>query len=75
MLRRKKAWEAIVKRQQPDPKSQFVVTMERDGTELSRRVVSAHDPQDAIEEAVADLTHALGVDPFDETVDFRAEKV
>jgi hypothetical protein len=65
----------IVKRQQSDARSQFVVTMERDGAELSRRVVSAYDPPDAIEEAVADLTRAHGVDLFDETVDFRAEKV
>ena len=64
-----------MKRQQLDPKYQFVVTMERDGTELSRRFVSAHNPHDAIEEVVVDLTTAHGVDPFDETVDFRAEKV
>jgi len=49
--------------------------MERDGTELSRRVVTAYDPQDAIEEAIPDLTRAHGVDLFDEAIDFRAEKV
>jgi hypothetical protein len=65
----------MVQRQQSDPRSQFVVTMERDGTELSRRVVTAYDPQDAIEEAIPDLTRAHGVDLFDEAIDFRAEKV
>jgi hypothetical protein len=65
----------MVNRQQSDPRSQFVVTMERDGAELSRRVVSAFDPPDAIEEVLADLTRAHGVYPFDQTVDFRAEKV
>ncbi len=33
------------------------------------------DPQDAIEEAIPDLTRAHGVDLFDEAIDFRAEKV
>ena len=75
-LRSKKTREAVMgKRQQSDPRSHFVVTMERDGTELSRRVVSAFDPPAAIEEAVEDLTRAHGVDLFDEAIDFRAEKI
>ena len=65
----------MVNRQQSDPRAQFVVTMERDGTELSRRVVNALDPPAAIEEAVEDLTRAHGVDLFDEPIDFRAEKI
>ena len=63
------------KRERSDARSEFVVTMQRDGTELGRRVVNAHDPQEAIEEAVADLTRSHGVGLFDETVDYRAERV
>ena len=63
------------KRRQSETRSWFDVVLVRDCSELGRCRVMAYDKEDAIEEARDDLTRTLGIDLFDQTIDFRVEKI
>jgi len=67
-------WESVMAKYEFDCTSQFVVTVARGGAEVSRRLVSAYGPQEAIDEAVVALACDDDIDLFEETVQFRAEK-